>query len=329
MKLTTPINIEPIKYKIEHDHSVLTLGSCFAKNVGAYFQKLKFNSIINPFGVLYNSASIKNSINLTSQKKIFTKEDLIFDQGEYHSFYHHSDFSHHEAEKSVHLINSTFAATYDFLKKTDWMIISLGTSFVYRYKATGLIVSNCHKIPQTKFDKLLLTPEQNYSNLKELIDLQRSINPNTKFIFTVSPVRHIKDGAHNNQVSKSSLILAVNSLVNENDNTFYFPSYEIVMDELRDYRFYDKDLCHPNGQAIEYIWDKFIYSCLSDNCRDVVREIDKVVIAASHRVRNIHSSKNKEFAKKQIERIYELKSKFPYLNFENELQKFNSYLTDN
>lgn len=326
MKFFTEVNIDTYPEKIEHYNSIFTIGSCFAENIGNKFTELKFNSMINPFGVLYNSASIKNSLRLLAEQKIFSEDDLIFNQDEWHSFYHHSDFSHHKKETIISKINSTSASAFSFLSKTDWLVISLGTSFVYHHNQSGTIVSNCHKIPQKEFTKSFLTLEENYSNIKEIIEQQLSLNSNTKFLLTISPVRHFKDGAHNNQLSKASLLLAINKIVNEFVKAYYFPSYEIMMDELRDYRYYDVDLLHPNTQAINYIWEKFSDSLLTKQCQLINEEIQKIVTAANHRVRNIHSQKNIDFAKNMLARIKEIESSNSLINFEKEKHLFSSYI---
>jgi len=324
----TTVNIDKFPKQIEHKDSILTIGSCFAENIGSYFTNYKFHLIVNPFGVLYNSTSIKNSIQLAVEKRKFTKDDLIFDQDEWHSFFHHSDFSHHDPNEVTQKINITSQEVNEFLTEVDWIIISLGTSFVYRHKEDNLVVSNCHKIPQKEFYKEFLSVEENILNINSIIKLIRENSSKTKFILTVSPIRHWKDGAHQNQLSKAGLHLAVKKVIESTKDVFYFPSYEIVIDELRDYRFYAKDMLHPNELAVEYIWDKFSEYCLSSSCQNLISEISKITQASKHRVRNPKSKKNKEFAISNISRIKKLKEAYPYLNFQEELNKFYSYLDD-
>lgn len=329
MKFRTEIEIEPYPIKIEHNETIFTIGSCFAENVGNYFLKYKFNSLINPFGVLYNTASIKNSFELITLKKVFTKDDLIFDQDEWHSFFHHSDFSSHKFEDVLEKINSNTKNVAQFIKNVDWVIISLGTSFVYRHIEKNIIVSNCHKIPSKKFNKEFLDVEENSINISELINLIRNESPKAKIILTVSPIRHWKDGARQNQLSKSSLHLAVNNIINSFENVFYFPSYEILIDELRDYRFYNIDMLHPNDQAVEYIWEKFSQTVLSDKCQLLITEIKRIIDASEHKIRNLHSVKTKEFSSSQINKIRSLVKIHPHLNFDDELKKFFLYLNEN
>lgn len=329
MKFLTEVEIKHLEKKIEHSDSILTIGSCFAENIGELFRNYKFKSLINPFGVLYNSGSIKNSLEFIGNQKVFTEEDLVFDQSEWHSFYHHSNFSHHKAESVLRKINSVSASSFEFLKKADWIIISLGTSFVFYHKEREMLVSNCHKIPQKDFEQKFLSVSENTDYLQQIIDIQKNINSESKFIFTVSPVRHLRNGAHENQLSKSSLQLAVNNIVKKYDDAYYFPSYEIMMDELRDYRFYDKDLIHPIQQAVDYIWEKFSHYCLSESCSEINKSISKIVSAAQHKIRNIDSAKSQEFIKNQIDSINKLTRDRPYINLKTELEKFQSYLNEN
>ena len=326
MKFRTEINIPKSKTQFEHCDKILTLGSCFAENISQYFNFYKFNILENPFGVLYNPVSIYNSLKLTIEEKQFTEEDLIYDQSEYHSFYHHSDFSHHNANECLQKINDNFKITNEFLKSCDKIIITFGTSFVFKHKEKNIIVSNCHKIPQSEFERFRLTVEETKNYLQKIINQLQIINDKLKIIFTVSPVRHWKDGAVDNQISKAILLLAVNEIVNKNDNYTYFPSYEIMMDDLRDYRFYAEDLIHPNKIAVEYIWEKFSEIHFTESCFEIMNEVKKIAQAFKHRPRNINSEKHKEFIKANIELINKLTDKFPHLNFENELKYFNSIL---
>jgi len=245
MKFRTEINLDKSKHPIDHDEKIVTIGSCFAQNIGEYFEHFRFNVMCNPFGVLYNPISSFNSFNLARDKKTFTRGDLIESNGEWHSFYHHSDFSHHDHKICLEKINSGLKATFDFLSKTDVIIITYGTTYVYRHIEQNIVVSNCHKIPANEFEHYRLSLDETKKVIEQTINLLKAANKNIRIIFTVSPVRHWKDGAVNNQLSKSTLLLAVDKIVKSNKNCEYFPSYEIVMDDLRDYRFFDSDLLHP------------------------------------------------------------------------------------
>ncbi|MEN8191754.1 MAG: GSCFA domain-containing protein, partial [Bacteroidota bacterium] len=273
MKFRTEINIDKSDRLIDHDQNILTIGSCFAKNIGEYFKSYRFSVVCNPFGVLYNPISIYNSLKLIHSKKKFKKNDLVEHQGEWHSFYHNSDFSHHDQNMCLEKINNGIISTHDFLKSTDHLIITFGTAFVYRYIKNDMIVSNCHKIPAKEFERYRLSLDETKKTIESIVSFVNSISENISIIFTVSPVRHWKDGAVENQLSKSTLLIAVDEIVKENKNCEYFPSYEIVMDDLRDYRFYDTDLLHPNKFATDYIWDKFSNAKLSNQCLTIMKEV--------------------------------------------------------
>jgi len=314
MNFRTEIILTGNNLKIEHDHKIVTIGSCFAENIAEQFKYYLFNVFENPFGVLYNPASICNALKITEEEKQFSKDDLIIDQGEWHSFYHHSDFSHHNPGECLTRINTRTIEVKKFLSGTDRVIISLGTSYIYRHKEKDIIVSNCHKIPADRFERILLSPEESGKYLTSIIYILKKLNPNAKIIFTASPIRHIKDGFAENQLSKSSLIVAVHNVIKKNENCFYFPSYEIMMDDLRDYRFYEKDMLHPNKIAIEYIWEKFSDSCFSKNCKDTVKDIEPYVRGIRHRPKDENSPQNLIF-KDSLKKLKEdLLVKYPHLN---------------
>ncbi len=326
MKFRTEINLDRSQHPIEHDKKIITIGSCFAQNIGEYFEHFRFNVMCNPFGVLYNPVSILNSFNLALQEKEFLQDDLIESNSEWHSFYHHSDFSHHDPEVCLDKINKGLKATSDFLREADVVIITFGTAYVYRHIKQDIVVSNCHKIPAKEFKHYRLSLNETKKVIDEAISLLKSVNENIKIIFTVSPVRHWKDGAVNNQLSKSTLLLAIDEIVKLNKNCEYFPSYEIVMDDLRDYRFYNSDLLHPNKIATDYIWEKFSSTILSDNCLSIMNEIDKIVKARAHKVRNVKSENHQAFIKANIEKIKTLQRKHPQLNLSDDESYFRKQL---
>jgi hypothetical protein len=326
MKFRTEIKLEKALYPINHEESILTIGSCFAENIAEYLRYSRFNVISNPFGVLYNPVSIMNSFKILKEGRKFSEFDLVYDQGEWHSFYHHSDFSHHDKNVCLDKINSRIAKASDFLIKADRIIITLGTAYVYNYIKNDIIVSNCHKIAAENFSRYLLSLEAIVDTIESIVNLLKEINPSVRILFTVSPIRHWKDGAVGNQVSKAQLILAVAEIVNRYENCGYFPAYEIMMDDLRDYRFYDSDLLHPNTIATDYIWELFIKFMLSKNCNALISEIEKVVKAAKHRVRNPHSEANKKFALDNLKLIDNLSSSNPHINLETEKKYFQSFL---
>ncbi|MFH0734518.1 MAG: GSCFA domain-containing protein [bacterium] len=324
MEFRTEIKLDKSKILIDPKDKILSLGSCFADNIGDYFEKYRFEILKNPFGVLYNPASIYNLLNIVHEEKIFTQDDLIFDQEEWHSFYHHSNFSSHNVMQVLDNINTNQLKVKKYLPGADVVIITLGTSIVYEYKQTKNIVANCHKIPAEKFNKIKLSLEEVINYLQKTITLLKTYNKNIKIVFTVSPVRHWKDGAVENHISKSILLLAIINVLNE--NIMYFPSYEIMMDDLRDYRFYKQDKIHPNETAVEYIWEKFSGVMFTANCLDLMNKIERINDALNHRPRNIKSEKHQIFIRRQINIIKELINTYPHLKMDEDIKYFESQL---
>lgn len=315
MNFRTEIEIEESRVKIEHSQKILTIGSCFAENIAELFKFYMFDVFENPFGVLYNPVSIYNALNIAGEEKRFTKDDLVYDHDEWHSFYHHSDFSRHEADECLHSINTRSREVKNFLTECSWVIISLGTSNIYKYKETKITVSNCHRIPADRFERVLLPVEESVKYLTDTVNTLKKINPAIKIILTVSPVRHIKDGFAGNQLSKSGLIVAVHRIVEQNNDCFYFPAFEILMDDLRDYRFYDKDLLHPNKLAVEYIWEKFSECYFSKNCMAAVKDVEPYVKGKNHRLRDAESPQAKKFLDSLQKMKEGLQEKYPYIAF--------------
>lgn len=314
MQFRTEISVPVPEFKINFSDPVITIGSCFAENIAEYFGYYLFNILENPFGVLYNPVSLYNALKFSINNKQFSEDDLIFHQDEWHSFYHHSDFSHHVKKEILNRINLRTVETYRFLTSAKLLIISLGTAFVFRHKARNLIVSNCHKIPGNEFDRFMLPVDDVKEYLNKITQIVQSFNKNIKIIFTVSPVRHIRDGLHGNNLSKSTLLLAVDEVVKSVNNTAYFPSYEIVMDDLRDYRYYKKDLLHPNELAVDYIWEKFSEVCFTNECKEVIKETGKITRAVNHRPRNPGSPAHKKFIREILAKIEELERTYKHLN---------------
>ena len=326
MKFRTEVIINKYPVQIEHQSQIITFGSCFAQNIGEYFKFYRFNILENPFGILYNSASIYNSINLLFENKKFKKSDLIYYQEQWHSFYHHSNFSETDWKKCIQNINNSLKNALKFLENSKFVILTFGTSYVYKFNKTNLIVSNCHKLPQSNFTRFRLSVEENINYITSAIKLLSQINPNINVILTVSPIRHLKDGAAENQLSKASLLLAIDEVVNNTDNCYYFPSYEIMLDELRDYRFYAQDMLHPGKSAIDYIWEKFSDAFFSDECKSIMKEVGKISKAKNHIPRNKEVKSYQTFLLNQIDLIDKLSKKYPHLNLLDDKIFFKSQL---
>jgi len=328
MKFKTEIDIKKSLLNIEHEHNIITIGSCFAENIGRKFQDYRFQILDNPFGVLYNPVSIYNAVKVISDNKNFSQDDLIFAHGEWHSFFHHSDFSNHNPFVCLKSINSKLTEVRKFISSADEIILTYGTAIVYKYKATNEIVSNCHKIAADQFERYRIGMYEAREFIQSTVELLKELNPDLKIILTLSPVRHIKDGPEENQISKAILLLAIHEIVNDDDNIFYFPSYEIVLDDLRDYRFYGEDLIHPSKMAIDYIWGKFADCYFTDKCKILLKEVNKLVRARNHRVRNIHSEENKQFILNQLKLVNRLEKEYPHLNLDDDKSYFLKCIED-
>jgi hypothetical protein len=326
MKLRTEIQLKPSGLQIEHHQKIITIGSCFAENIGLNFAKYHFSILNNPYGVLYNPASVYNSLHLISSNKTFEKSDLIFHDGLWHSWYHHSSYSDTKPDQCLSNLNSQLLRTKQFIENCDFLVITYGTSIVYELINSGLIVSNCHKVPADKFRRFRMDIQILEKYIRDTIALIKSINPSIYFIFTVSPVRHLKDGLAENQISKSSLIVALNNVIESENSAAYFPAYEIMLDDLRDYRFYDKNLVHPNSTAIDYIWDIFSNTWLSSQCRTIVKEMEQLYHSRNHKLFFPDSDKARAFIQQQLDKISTLSKKYSYIDFSGEAEYFSELL---
>ena len=300
-------------------------GSCFAENIGEKLQKSKFQTLINPFGILYNPASIHASLERILEKKLFSENELFEHEGVWKSFNHHSRFAELSSSEFLHNANKKLEETHDFLQSTDFLMITFGTAWIYRLKESGEVVSNCHKLPVTLFVREKLTPDAIVEMYAKLMEKLLQIRPKIKIMFTVSPIRHWKDGAHENQLSKASLLLAIEQLqLLFPDNTMYFPAYEIVLDELRDYRFYAEDMIHPNETAIRYIWERFSNCFFSEETKKQLGEIEKINAAVLHRPFNQQSKSFQDFIQKSLKSLDEIERKYPELDFKEERRYFEN-----
>ena len=303
MKFKTEIQIPPFDFKVSHRDKIMMIGSCFAENISKKLKSSGFCTYTNPSGVLYNPESVSKAIQTIFFSKKYAISDLFEYNGFYYSFDHHSKFSGENPEECVRKINEEVEFAHAFFKEASILVISLGTSFVYRLKSTGEIVSNCHKLPEKTFDRERLNTNEIVESWNRLISLCKKLNPTLKILFTVSPIRHWKDGAHENQLSKSILLLAVDELVKRNNRCYYFPSYEIMMDDLRDYRFYAEDMLHPSDLAIDYIWEKFADSFFDKKTISLIGEWQKIQQALAHKPFNPDSMSYKEFLYQTEEKL--------------------------
>ena len=282
MKFRTEIQVQQSDFKVSHEYKIAMQGSCFAENMASKFLDSGFSIDLNPFGIAYNPLSISNNLNRLLDNKPYTEDELFKDKDIYHSFSHHSCFSGTDPDKVITKINSRMEQSSIFLKTANLLIITFGTAYVYRLQSNGNVVSNCHKLPAKLFTYKRLTIEEIVHEWNSLIVRLKTFNPSLRILFTVSPIRHWKDGAHENQLSKSILLLSVDELLRNHSDYFYFPAYEILLDDLRDYRFYSEDMLHPSSQTVDYIWGKFSEAWFDNETIKKSHEFEKIQKSLNH-----------------------------------------------
>ncbi|WP_010135114.1 GSCFA domain-containing protein [Ochrovirga pacifica] len=315
MELRTKIKFKSQQEnQIDHTSKILLLGSCFSENIGQQLDYFKFNTLINPFGVLFSPTAIEKVLADTISKKEYTKAEIVQHGEVFHSLHHHSDLSALSVDKVITNIHQAQGSCLSFLKETSHVIITLGTSWVYEYLKNKELVANCHKIPQTEFSKQILSVDEVIASLQRIVSLIQEVNPLTQIIFTVSPVRHTKDGLVENSLSKAHLLSSVATIVKKEKGVYYYGSYEIMLDDLRDYRFYEADLIHPNKVAIDYIWEQFSHVWISEKAQAYFKRIASVQQGKLHKPFHAGSKSHQEFleklAVKQNELEKELHVKF-------------------
>ena len=315
MQFTTKIPIPKNHFPIDYDSKIMLLGSCFAENIGMKFQYFKFQSTTNPFGIIFNAVSLEKLIRRAVENRTFTENDIFFHNELWHCYEVHSELSNSDKNTFLNSLNELINSTAQQLKDSTHIIITLGTSWVYRNMESNEIVANCHKVPQKQFTKELLSISQTEESLQNLISLIHSVNPNCNFIFTVSPVRHIKDGFVENTLSKAHLITALHASNFQLPTSSYFPSYEIMMDELRDYRFYAEDMLHPNQTSINYIWEQFAISTISEESQSLMIEIESIQKSLAHEPFNPNSESHQKFINHLDLKIKAIQNQFPFIKF--------------
>lgn len=316
MDFITTVPIQEIENKINYQSKVLSFGSCFAENMGQLLCFYQFQSVINPFGIIFNPVSIEKLIQRALLDSVFTKDDLFFHNELWHSFEVHSELSHSNPDELVIHLNHVLSNTKKQLLEATHVIVTFGTSWVYRHIETNAIVANCHKVPQKYFQKELLSITTIQQSIENIVGLIQKYNPNCNFIFTVSPVRHLKDGFVENQVSKAHLIASIYPIVSQNVGEIsYFPSYEIMMDELRDYRFYANDMLHPSPLAIDFIWERFTATHINSNAKPIMDMVQTIRKEQAHRPFNPQSLSHQKFEAKLKEKIAKLEAQYSFMKF--------------
>lgn len=310
--------------KITHNDDVLLIGSCFSEHIGNRLSDLKFRVHSNPFGIVFNPKSIETTLNRIINKDYFNENDVFEKEGNWYSLEAHSSVFAVGKNELLELLNNTIDEWNLKLKSASFLIITYGSAFAYKSKLKEKIVANCHKLPQAEFDKVLLETQDIVSHYQILIDKLKQINPTLNILFTVSPVKHLRDGVVENSLSKAILIQSVHQLIKQNTNCVYFPSYELVNDDLRDYRFYESDMAHPNEQAINYVWKKFSDVYFNEATISINEKLIQIHQAYNHRLFNETTESSIKFKQKFYQKCVTLQSEFPHINLSQELQYFNT-----
>jgi hypothetical protein len=334
MDFMVNIDIRKLPQPIGYKDAILLTGSCFTEHIGNSLQELKFPVLQNPNGILFDPHSVCKSLISYIENKKYKEEDLFQLNEVWNSWQHHSRFSHLDKKEAISRINQSQEQAHVFLKKADWIIITLGSSYSYRLAPAGqveapagvsdvLSVANCHRAPAQWFNKHLLGIDEIVSMLDNCYHRLLQFNPKLNIIFTVSPVRHIRDGVMENNRSKARLLESVHHLVNKFDRLYYFPAYELVIDVLRDYRFYDIDLVHPNYMATDFVLEKFAQSCIEEEAQELMKEIRKIIIARKHKAFQPHTIAHKQFLESHAEKVKTLTRKYAFLDLSDELTYFS------
>jgi hypothetical protein len=322
MNFRTIVEIPDFGLSISHNDKCIFIGSCFAENIGNKVKSLKIPTSVNPTGIHYNPASLANTIKLALDSSRITHDTVFSANGIFNNFNFHSEFSSIDKDFAIEKMNEALSTLRKELEDAKFLFITFGTSFVYRIAESKEIVSNCHKLPENNFVRDFLSVQETVMIWRMTINELKKLNPELKIIFTVSPVRHFRDGAVGNQQSKAALILAVKDIVETTENSYYFPAYEIVNDELRDYRFYASDMIHPSEMATEYIMERFAETFFTDKTKEINKKISKVVSAANHRVFNPKTEQHRKFCETMQKQIAEIKNDFPEIDFSFEESAF-------
>ena len=325
MKFRTPVTINT-GFSLGYADTIAMFGSCFTENIGQKLADAKMNVLVNPTGILFNPESIAEAVGMAIKGTPIGENDVFEHNGLWSSLMFHGRFSSPDKQEALNRMNSGIELAHKQLNATTVLILTFGTAFVYRSKADGRIVANCHKLPASSFERQLLSVQDITNTYAKLIEQLAAINPAMQIVLTVSPVRHLLDGAHPNQISKSTLLLASDWLAQHYSQVHYFPSYEIMMDDLRDYRFYAADMVHPSDFAVDYIWQLLRESCISPKDNALIDDIAKICAAVNHRPLNPGTAEFKQFAEKQLAAVRQMALQHPEINFESELSHWEKII---
>jgi len=318
MNFRTNIPPVPVAFNLTHSDKLLVMGSCFAEHTGVRLRESGFKVALNPYGVLYNPLSMEKALRRLMTDNPFTASELMAYNGLYHSFNHHGSFSNADAGKALSHINAAYASTVQALKQASCLMLTFGTAWIYRLSDTGAVVANCHKLPANCFLRQRLTVDDIIDPYTALFDDLLVEHPGLKIVLTVSPIRHVKDGLHANNLSKALLLLASEALSERFPNVLYYPAYELLMDDLRDYRFYTDDMLHPSTQALSYVWEHFSDTFFNKQTKEVAKQVQQVRKAMEHRPFQPEEAAYYRFAQKNLAAIEGLLLSAPGLNLHEE-----------
>lgn len=322
MDFRTSLPFSESPFQINYRQAVLALGSCFAEHIGERLQDRKFELLLNPFGILYNPLSILDSLERLRQGKAIAAEELFQHQELWHHFSFHSRYSQPERDTALEQMNASINQVHQKWDQIDRLILTWGTAYAFRHVAQERIVANCHKLPGETYERFRLNPDQFIPTYRKFLKKEKDQKPDLQVLISVSPVRHLRDGLMENQRSKAVLLLAAEELCRELDFVHYFPAYELVLDDLRDYRFFERDLAHPNATAIDYVWEYFHKACIPTCDQEISRKVEAIIRAAHHRPFHADTAAHKQFCRRQLEKIAQLEAKYSFLNFEKEKAHF-------
>lgn len=312
----TVVDIDKPDFSLDYHSRLVLVGSCFAENIGKKLAEARLSVECNPCGIVYNPESVAQVLRRLIERREVTADELVWHDGKWISWGHHGSYSASGREACLAKMNAGIRRGVEQLRKADLLLITFGTSWVYRYLPDGCVVANCHRFPESDFERFRLSVPEIVGLYERLLEQLEQINPGIRVLFTVSPIRHWKDGAHENQVSKSVLLLAIDELARRRKHVYYFPSYEIVLDELRDYRFYAEDMLHISETAVDYIWSRFKDTFLSADALQVMRQVEKINKGISHRPFEPESETYLAFLRKLKDELEQLGKRYPLLRQE-------------
>jgi GSCFA family len=324
MDFKTSFSPPVLQAQLQHRHKVLLLGSCFTEHMSKRMANAKMQVIQNPSGILFNPISVAKCLHDIISHKQYGPSEMFEINEAYHNWYIHSKLGNPNINEALSNINNPLSEAHLHIQTADWVIITLGSAFAYWHNNEQLFVSNNHRASMNLFTKILLTQQQITDALQQQIDALKILNPDIQILFTISPVRHLRDGLIDNNRSKARLIEATHSLIAANVNVQYFAAYEIVIDELRDYRFYDIDFAHPNFMATEYVWQQFMATAIAPADHALFDAMADINIATQHKSSNVNSKVHQAFLASYAAKCQTMLSKYPYLNLSKELRYFNA-----